>query len=221
MVQRLSELTIPFIQFSLARRPFAARPELGALAMEAVNSWATVEDSMLHMFVHLLGGDESLAVDIYLGLEGDGPKRSVIATAAKARLTPEHFELFSVLLELATTNAKARNKLVHRAWQDSPQLPDALLLKDAKAWMRGMNKGIESSDEIEIYRADDFKNITKANDRLFDFWTTMYVMVKYRPTGPEFEQLCAEPEIRERLGHRKARRDRASNAKPSPQPPGG
>ena len=55
-------------------RPLLRHPQLGALAMEAIASYSNVENFMLHLFVVLLGGNNALAMGIYLALDTKGPK---------------------------------------------------------------------------------------------------------------------------------------------------
>ena len=51
-------------------RPLMRHPKLGALAMEAIAAYSNVENFMLHLFIALRGGNQTLATDVYLSLDG-------------------------------------------------------------------------------------------------------------------------------------------------------
>jgi hypothetical protein len=65
-------------------RPIERHPVLAAVALEAIASWSNVEAFLLRLFLHLLGGNQSLASSVYLSLEGQAAKTAAIYAAAKA-----------------------------------------------------------------------------------------------------------------------------------------
>jgi hypothetical protein len=180
-------------------RPLIRHPQLAVLAIEAIASWSNVESFMLHLFIQLFGGNQALATDVFLALEGQGPKAAAIQAAAERVLkdTPERLKLLRAILALVATNQKARDKLAHWIWGDSRNLPDALLLANPKSLLGDLDK-----DEIFVYKEQDFAQIITANDRLCSFGLLFDFILMDHPANREdrlFVQLCAEPEIREVL----------------------
>ncbi len=182
-------------------RPLTRHPELAILAIEAIASWSNVESFMLRLFIQLLGGNGTLAANVFLALEGQGPKTAAIQAAANTVLQamPEKLTLLKAILAIAKTNEKSRDKLAHWTWGDSPNLPDALLLLNPKSSIENLDR-----DEIFVWREQDFREIIKANDRLCGFGLHFGFVLGDHPANRGnrlFDQLCAEPEIRERLDH--------------------
>ena len=225
MVQRLSNFNcdLPWIDTTesdlFGSNPFSANPALAVLAMGAVASSARIEAELLSLFVQLLGGN-SLAADIYLSLEGDGPKKVVIETAAKGMSEP-YRDLLGAILDITVTNGKARNKLVHWKWTHSPQLPDAVMLEDNKSSLK--LRTYRSTEHVYVYVAKDFEDIIAANGRLREYIIEVGLLAGPYLQNPEgeqrFRQLCDQPEIRERFDRRKARKEQATPKAPEQPPP--
>lgn len=182
-------------------RPLARHPELAVLAIEALASWSNVENFLLHLFIQLFGGQGSLAADIYLDFDNQNAKSRAIATAAKT-LDKNKQKLLQAILDLAKTNQILRDKLAHHTWGDSSDLPDALLLVDPKATINDLDR-----ENIFVYRRIDFENMINANDRLCGFGLRLkFILTDHVANrgGKLYDQLCAEPEIRDRLNLHKA-----------------
>ena len=180
-------------------RPLLRHPKLGALAMEAIASYSNVENFMLHLFVVLLGGNDALAMDIYLSLETKGPKDAAIRGAAKSRFAddPQKLKLLTAILALAKSNALSRDKLAHGVWGDTPNVSDALLLVNPRATITPLKY-----EDIFVYKAKDFEDIIKSNDRLCGFGQLFRFILQKHVANTEdalYDQLCMEPEIQEKL----------------------
>lgn len=181
-------------------RPLMRHPQLAVLAIEAIASWSNVESFMLNLFVQLLGGNGSLAAEIFLSLENQSAKTSAVNAAAECVLEnePENLALLKAILSISKTNEKSRNKLAHWLWGDSPDLQDALLLVNPKTKMDSIDRS-----EVYVYREQDFLSIIQANDRLCGFGLRLsFILCGHvaNRDGRLFDELMAEPEIRERLG---------------------
>lgn len=183
-------------------RPLARHPQLALLTIEAIASWSNVENFMLGLFIQLLGGNESLASDVFLSLEAQSAKTAAIQAAANFVLKnePEKIKILKAILSMAKTNEKSRNKLAHWVWGDSPDIQDALLLINPKTTtIYDLDRS-----EIFVYREQDFASIIQANDRLCGFGLSFkFVLMNHvaNRDGSLFRELSAEPEIRERLDH--------------------
>jgi hypothetical protein len=176
-------------------RPLMRHPKLAVLAMETLASWSNVESFMLRLFIQLLGGQGSLAADIYLAFENQTSKSRAIMVAANT-LDPKYQALLRAIIAIVQTNQGLRDKLAHHTWGDSRDLPNALLLIDPKASIGGH---IDQS-KVFVYREVDFGNMIKANDRLCGFGHRLkFILDGHVGEGKLYDQLCAEPEILERL----------------------
>jgi hypothetical protein len=180
------------------------RPALAVLAMEGIASFSNVESFLLRLFVRIFGGDESLAARIYLTLDGQGPKTAVLAEAIKAMPDQRYAALTTAIVGISKSNQQERDKLAHRVFGLSPNLPDALLLIDPKAMIA--DTGIDRS-KVWVYKANDFERIITANDRLCGHGMILLFILNGHPANQEdrlYDQLCKEPEVRERLDRQAA-----------------
>lgn len=232
MIQPLSDFkhSVGMFMGNAGDRALTRHNALAVLLAEAIASWANVEGFMLRMFVDMLGGNKTLAADIYLSLDGDGPKKVAIRAAAESKLDADCLEIFDVLMAIAATNGKLRHPLVHCTWGDSASLPDALLLVDPKATLIDIDSmnGDAIRDQFirntSVYRAADFQYIIDANDRLCSYWQLLSFIVNQHPANQEgrlFRKLTEAPEIRDRLVTRRAQREKAKRGAPPRQPPPG
>lgn len=223
MPQRLSDLgpgVGGLIINNAGDLPLLRKPRLAALAMSAVASWSDVEGFRLRLFIQLLGGKGAVAADVYLALQGNAPKDAAIVAAAESVLTGDMLEVLRAIMAIAKTNEKARDKLAHGIWGECTKLPDALVVVDP----RNLIEGEFDYSHFYVYKESDFKQIIEANHRLCGFGMSFTGLLKGVQPGTADEaiqQLAREPEIAERLGHLKARQDRATSAKPPQTPPPG
>lgn len=180
-------------------RPLLKRPELAALAMEAIASWSNVEAFMLRLFMELFGGKESLAAEVFLSLKGQSAKDSAIRAAAKFSLSerPEELRLLHAILAIAGTNEKHRNKLAHHTWGLSPDIPDALLMVDPRVSIEYADK-----DAIYVWKAVDFTNIISENEELCSLGIRLKFILSGHignKDGEMTEELLNHEKIRERI----------------------
>ena len=166
--------------------------------MEAIASWANVEQFMLNAYISLLGGAREDAATIYLALETQSAKVAAINAVARKKLTKEHNALLAAILKLAKANQKQRDRLAHWVWGNSPNLPDALLLADPRV----MAVRFPTHDDIQVYTSQDFNDLIAGNDRVCGHGFFFNWMISGQgPQSPEelYQRLCAEPEIRDIL----------------------
>lgn len=179
--------------------PLRRHPELALLAIEVIASWSNVEAFMLNVFVEMMGGPADTAATVFMALESQPAKSAAINAVADAELHDHHRDLLRVLLAMAKSYGKSRDKIAHWIWGDSPQLPDALLLANPKDRARLPL----SREGILVYREPDFRTIIMGNERLAGFGLTFEMIIRGHVAdrdGALYGELCAEPEIRERLG---------------------
>ena len=182
-------------------RPLSRHPDLAILAMEALASWSNVEAFMLSLFVELFGGHGALAAEVFLSMQTQFAKSAAIDTAAANVLKerPEELRLLRAILAIARTSEKARNKLAHWTWGESPEVPDALLLVDPRCTKDRLDRS-----DIYVYKDRDFQSIIRANDRLCGFGLAFKFILMGHVANDEgrlLNELIAEPEIQERLQH--------------------
>lgn len=180
-------------------RPLLQRPDLAALAMEAIASWSNVEGFMLRLFVKLFGGKESLATEVFLSLKGQTAKDSAIRAAADFSLKdrPDELRILKAILAIAGTNEKYRNKLAHHTWGLSPNIPDALLLVDPRASLGEVDR-----TAIYVWKAADFNSIIAENDELCGYGLKLsYVLCGHvgNQNGEMVKSLLNTPKLRDRL----------------------
>jgi hypothetical protein len=164
---------------------------------QVMASWSHAEASLLHLFVTLMGGKDEIAADVFLALESQSAKTSAISAAAKRRPEPEQ-ELLRAILAIAKGNQKRRDAIAHGAWGFSADLPDALLLSDTRTVARGRH-GFEGT---YVYTRADFESLMNSNYKLASFGRILeWIMMDHvaNREGKLYAELCAEPEIQEKL----------------------
>jgi len=183
--------------------PWGWYPDVSAAAMGALGSWSEVERFLLEIYVRLAGGSKGDAAAIYLSLEGDGPKNTVLNTVAKRKLTVEQLRLLSAILRLVKTASKTRNKLAHWCWGASPEITNGLLIADPKVVVVAHSNAEDwatFTSHIYIYTKEDFAQIERYNTHLawllLRFWSFLYNRERMRDI---FDELCRDPEIAEIL----------------------
>jgi hypothetical protein len=180
--------------------PFSQRPQLAPLAIEGIASWSTVESFMLRLYVTMCGGPEDKAAAIFLSLESQSPKSAAIQAVAKF-FPADQQALLRAILAISKTRQKHRDKLAHWVWGTSRELPDALLLVNPRTtiWDQ-INR-----DDVFVYTSQDFNEIINANRRLAGHISLFRMIISGHLANRNnelYDELCAVPEIREKLDRR-------------------
>lgn len=180
-------------------RPLLRHPDLAGLALEAIASWANVENFMLKLFVEMLGGNESLATNIYLALENQAAKNAAISAAAKTTLGKDsnEYSVFQAIISISKSSEKSRNKLVHWTWGDSPDIPYGLLLIDPRTTIGELDKS-----DVYVYKKTDFQSIIEVNDKLCGIGLKFTFILRGHVANYEgrlLEELMEDPDIKSRL----------------------
>jgi hypothetical protein len=182
--------------------PLRRHPDLAVLLAEAITSWATVDSFMLHLYVHLMGGAMDRAATAFLSLETQSAKTAAINAVARQFLSDDRRALLNAIMRLAKSCQSNRDRLVHWLWGDSSQINDGLLLVNPKDVVNES----PNPDLILVYKEKDFHDIIAANERLARYGLRFIFILRDHQMNEGnaiYDQLCAEPEIRERL-HRQA-----------------
>jgi hypothetical protein len=183
---------------------FDHNPTLGLLAMEAIASWSNVENFLLGLYLELLGGAGDRAAIAYLAIETQSAKTQAIRAVAQNVLSSENFELLTAILAVAKTSQKSRDKLAHHVWGFSPNLSDALLLIDPRVAARQPERD-DYRKNVMVYRESDFRGAIDTNNRICGWGLSLRFILMGHPANRDnqlYDELCAEPEIREKLNHR-------------------
>ncbi len=153
---------------------------------------------MLRLFVTMMGGPEDKAATIYLAMETQSAKTAAIVALANAHLSEENRDLLKAVLAVAKSRQKDRDRIAHGVWGESPNIPDALLLINQKDKIR-----TELSREyVLVYKESDFVSMIEGNRQLSRYVFNFRWIIEGHPAnkdGSLYRELCAKPEIRERL----------------------
>lgn len=166
--------------------------------MSAIASWSSVEFVLLKTYVTLLGGPTEKAATAYLALEAQSAKSAAILAVANRFLSEDMCRVLKAVLRELKTNQKRRDKLAHHLWGWDPRIPGVLLLADPRDVAMDPNL----REQVFTYDTRDFEDIIRANRRLFGHILKFNLILAGHPSnadGSLFSQLCAEPEIQERL----------------------
>jgi hypothetical protein len=172
---------------------------------------------------------------MYSGVENRAAQIRLIKSAAKATVTAEHFEVFSLLFSLVLKPAMTeRDKMAHWTWGYSDELPDALLISEPEYTLESLMHvleffpGIESAsvkqdfDRIFVVRDGDLdatiQRSTTAKNYLRLAMGTVWDHNPPLRRAEYLQQLSDVPPIREGLERLNARRKRNEATQP-PIPP--
>ena len=113
-------------------------------------------------------------MSIYLGLQSEGPRRSVIKAVAEARLPPPLAQRVEDHLKAVRDGGFGRNKVVHGIRGIADKLPTALIRIDSKVYLERYSQPTAPADAValarpymEVWRRGDFRPIQRnLNDLL-------------------------------------------------------
>lgn len=111
---------------------FGQHPQLAVMIAEIIALWAEIDHAMGTIFSIALGTDAPLAIQLYIAIESEGPRASVMKSGLRARLNEELALRAAKLLDKSRTKAKDRHKLAHGLWGMSPDHPNCLVLGDPR-----------------------------------------------------------------------------------------
>lgn len=178
---------------------------LGAMAMQCIESWSRVEMLMGRVFVHLFGGADSLAANIYLSLQTKGPKLAAVRAAANEKLQGDELRAFIAVHELYANGDGDRNAFAHGVFGISAQISgEAVVLVPSADAIRGT---VDRS-KAKVYTATDFRSIIRAHWRVGNLVSLLHDCIceeDAQKRAALFDRLVGEPEIQADLLRRGAR----------------
>tara|TARA_B100000678_G_scaffold202315_1_gene170228 strand:+ start:548 stop:1162 length:615 start_codon:yes stop_codon:yes gene_type:complete len=183
-------------------RAVSRHPELATMFAEAISTWSSVEFELLKFYLNMFGGAESLVATAYLALTTSSAKLNVILAVGEKRMVPKHYKVLQAILSIVKSREKARNKLAHRVWGYSIELPDALLLADP-AHLLALPA---TAKDVFVYKAADFKSIISDNEELASWIIDLGIMHQYRGDQQAdrlYEELSEQPDIALKLSIQK------------------
>lgn len=201
----------------------------------ALNLCALMEVHITWVLAKLLGPKATkTGLAMYRSIESDNARNAVLRGAAKAVLSKRDFDLFTVLLGFVGTARTGRNKIAHNLWAFSDQMPDSLIMRDAREQSETVSYSARMHSNPNLYRdldrelakwpktsvsrwtADDFRNITndarRALNSLTAFWWPAERSRTESSTRLERQKLRRQPEIHEALRRLSEERRKAREA---------
>lgn len=107
-------------------------PALATLIAYAITDWARVEASLGTALILMLGAEAKAAAAMYGSLKSPQAKAETFLAVARMVLNKELAETFEAVLIHLNRVAETRNRLAHGLWATSRDVPNALLVVDAK-----------------------------------------------------------------------------------------
>jgi hypothetical protein len=209
---------------------FEKHPDIALHAMKVIAAAVTIEAGFARIFVALMGTNPGPGVAMYLSLQADTARRSVLRAAAKNALSNRDAELFEALLAVAKTATKLRHKLAHWTWGATPDVTDGLLICDPTEYIPLSMKRVEwektvksgavpeelprlPRDKIFVIKKGELNQsvaaIARVQKFILSFETIMLGGQHPSNTGDqEYNQLCSEPEVQSALVRLRGRESR-------------
>lgn len=109
-----------------------SHPELSALIMQSISTYAQIETRQGAMLNYLLSGSQSVGMAMYTAISGSSMKQRVLIRAARAafRGDPEPLCIVETAVELSERTRRTRNKFAHSTWATYNDRKDCLALTD-------------------------------------------------------------------------------------------
>ena len=149
--------------YALQERPILAA-RIGIITV----TWSEIERLLGMLLADMLGSDKPLGMSIYLGMQSEGPQRTIIKTVAEAKMPPEVADRVNAHLASVRDSSPGRNKVVHGVWGIANELPDALIRVETKAYLARYGQPMAPADDValagpdmEVWRDGDFRPIQK------------------------------------------------------------
>jgi hypothetical protein len=122
----------PTCLFSFYPEALNNHPELVPMIMDTINLWSRTEYEWASVLVGLLHADPATGIAMYQKVASSDSRRQMVLAAAAVGLS----QLDSIFVQATMAAIKeareTRNSFAHYIWGESNDLPDALLLVDAK-----------------------------------------------------------------------------------------
>lgn len=173
--------------FAAGGAPFLQYPDLAQLVMTAIFRHSQLEASMLHLFVDIMGGNKSVAAALYLSLEARNAKANAIEAASKTILKETQHAVLMAIIRRSKSCQKKRDALAHGLWGVSRDVPDALILLDAKSSV--LLDSTELHNHVYVYRKKDLVDIAEETQEVIGMLMTFRLHISGEPDFAPIEVL--------------------------------
>jgi hypothetical protein len=135
-----------------------------SIALEAIESWDTIETAMLELYIYLLNGHEQRVAKTFLAVEIFETKLVLLKAAASEALSANRLNSLVKLMGIARKAKRKRDFLAQARWCESEQIRDAVLViaPSREDWTNA------SPDNVLVYTRDDLENLVSENTRISD-----------------------------------------------------
>jgi hypothetical protein len=161
--------------------PLKMYPRLAGLAMTVIHRHAQLEALLLETFIQLMGGNKTAAAAIYLSLETNSAKQKAITALATSTIQPLLGKVLIAIVKQAKSCQKQRDALAHGLWGISREIPNALLLVEAKKFFTTDNAAM--NDHIYVYRESDFLKLAESTGKVISFLLEFKLHISRHPTS--------------------------------------
>jgi hypothetical protein len=123
-------------QVSFRGNPLLERPGIAIAVAQSIAAFAKAEAMLANVYAKALRIDEAIAIDVYLVLATEGPKKSAYEAVISKRVLPgARQKLTEMQLELRTWKSW-RNDFAHGVWALASDEPDHILNANSADVMR-------------------------------------------------------------------------------------
>lgn len=152
------------------------RPDLCAHIGVISVLWNKIDAEIGEMFANLLGVNASVGITLYLAVDSDSAKSSMIRAIAKKASDVDRAKI-ETLIQDYRAKSKNRNKVVHGIWAIPTGYKDELLWTDPRDFVRQIADLHHSvltripaeypRDKVILYLAADFEEIEQQAEAFF------------------------------------------------------
>jgi hypothetical protein len=212
------------------------RPAVAVRIAQYIAEWSEL-DSLLGLFVALLlHANQKTVIAIYSGLESRAAQLRMLTSAAKAALSPDHFDVVATIMKIDVRPAmKFRDKLAHWSWGYTDELSEALLIREPSEKLANLTDWVEfqrigqvvnrnlsmNFDRIYVLTQPDIdralKQISEVQERFLVLLGTVWERNTHEARSQLLQRLKDMPRVRSELDRLAASRTIPSTAPPPPE----
>ncbi|MBA2588510.1 MAG: hypothetical protein H0U98_07785 [Alphaproteobacteria bacterium] len=118
----------------------ALNPALAILALGAISNASLADANFARLVSIIPNRNPAPVMSLYLDYAAETPKNAVVNTLAATYLSPRRLELFKAIEAFHQRAMSARNPLAHWMIGFCKEVPNALILRDPRLWLREADK---------------------------------------------------------------------------------
>lgn len=129
-------------------------PDILGKVTQCISIWSLIEAFTAKVAIYALKGDVRVSMEMFLSITSSGAANAALKTAVRVGLEPKYAEIFNAIWTINGQLADERHRLAHWGMGYSKDIPNAILLLNAKD---GLKRGAHN---ISVGRLEQYGKFT-------------------------------------------------------------